>query len=533
MPKEHHLKATGNGSLANAIHQHGGFKKFATTHSYRTFRKPNGFYKEFSVLSEHLVAWVRSFGIRGIMPTAQQLKESAPPRHDLVAAISTHGGFAAVAQRTGLRMSHDKKPDGFYDDIQNVAREVYSFIDRNNLTGVMPTASQLGSSGNSGLVNGICANGGFWSVAKFLGLSPNRKPPDYWTEQTVDQEVRDYLEQRQIDGMMPTDFELRETDRADLAVAIARHGGGMLAVAQRLGLGTRAPKPDRYWEDPETIRKELLDYIQDHGVPGSMPTQASLMNAGRADLAIAISRHGGGWTEMAESLNLQLTQLPKGHWSDIENVRSAILALNEWRGRQGVMPTKTDLDREGEFGLSGAISKLGGYPTVAAMFGLSAPTDSLSPRSREELVLAHELKLFFEVDLEDHTIHVADKTYDLDILIRAHRLAIEYDSYYWHKETDAEERDRRKTNALEADGWTVIRVREKPLSSIHDLSLIVEKGRHKEICNRVLLRIEQLLDRTTDSVRKYLLKSKLQNVEACETYISDLLRARQGDVTRD
>ena len=68
--------------------------------------------------------------------------------------------------------------------------------------------------------------------------------------------------------------------------------------------------------------------------------------------------------------------MPKDFWNHIENVKSSILALNERRGRPGEMPTKTDLDLAGEFSLGAAIEKLGGYPAVAAMFGLSAGTIS-------------------------------------------------------------------------------------------------------------------------------------------------------------
>jgi len=51
MPKENKLKSTGCGSLANAIHQHGGFKKFASEHGYQTLRKPNDYYKQVEVLN--------------------------------------------------------------------------------------------------------------------------------------------------------------------------------------------------------------------------------------------------------------------------------------------------------------------------------------------------------------------------------------------------------------------------------------------------------------------------------------------------
>ena len=106
-------------------------------------------------------------------------------------------------------------------------------------------------------------------------------------------------------------------------------------------------KPDGYWNDAEAIERELLEFVWDYGTQGRMPTQASLMKAGRADLTIAISRYGGGWSKVAKELGLELTQMPKDFWNDIENVKSSILALNERRGRPGEMPTKTDLDLAG------------------------------------------------------------------------------------------------------------------------------------------------------------------------------------------
>jgi hypothetical protein len=285
-------------------------------------------------------------------------------------------------------MSHDKKADGYYDDPANLAREVYAAVDENGLPGVMPTPAQLTAMGKSGLVAAICARGGFWFVVESLGLAPNRRQKGYWTEQTVDAEVMAHVERAQLGQWMPTDFELREAGRNDLAVAIARYGGGMRKVAAHLGLATKVRKGRRHWAGEGVIARELLEFISEHGTPGRMPTQAALITAGRCDLSIAIARLGGGWTQVAGQLGLELTQMPKDHWSDIANVKSAVLAFNERRGRTGEMSTKTDLDLAGEFGLGNAIEKLGGYPAVAAMFGRSSARITLWPRSREELILS-------------------------------------------------------------------------------------------------------------------------------------------------
>jgi hypothetical protein len=118
------------------------------------------------------------------------------------------------------------------------------------------------------------------------------------------------------------------------------------------------------------------------------------------------------------------------------------------------MPTKTDLDLAGEFSLGAAIEKLGGYPTVAAMFGLSAGRISLWPRSREELILAHELMLLLPIELDDHKVSADGKTQDVDIVLRSLNITIEYDSYWWHE--NIIDRDVRKTRCLEEAGWKVI-----------------------------------------------------------------------------
>jgi hypothetical protein len=390
------------------------------------------------------------------MPTAHQLKTADPRRNDLVIAITRHAGVLKVAERLVLKMTHDTKPDGYYNDMANVAREVYA-----------------------------------------------------------------------IEGMMPTDYELRAAERADLSVAISRYGGGVNAVAQRLGLATKASKPDRYWND-HTIASELLDFVRDHGTHGLMPTQAALCGSGRNDLAVAIIRTGGGWTKVAEALNLKLTQMPKNHWNNLENVRSAILALNHRRGRPGEMPTKTDLDLAGEFSLGAAVEALDGYPAVAAMLGLAAGRMSLWPRSREELLLAHELMTFVELDLDDHKISAGERMRDVDIVIRPLKLIVEYDSYCWHKDITFE--DTAKTHSLLQAGWNVLRVREEPLGRILPSDVLVRKGQYKEICNRVLLAIQDMHSVRLEGVDTYLLQKEFCNITACELYIADYLRTRRGEV---
>ena len=397
--------------------------------------------------------------------------------------------------------------------------------------GIMPTASELEGSKRSGLARAVALHGGFPRVAGRLGLTSHRQPPGYGSEETVDAAVRGHLVDIAGAVVMPTDYELRASGRADLSVAISRHGGGYPAVARRLGLHSSAPKPDGYWNDASVVDEGLMGFIIAHGTPGHMPTQRALSQAGRADLANAIARVGGGWSGVAGRLGLQLVEKPKNYWNDRDNVRAAILSFNGWRGRPGEMPTKIDLDSAREFGLGRAIEKLGGYPAVAAMFGLSTAGLDLGRTSRFEIILAHELMAFFDIDPADHKLRAGGKSYEPDIIIGCRRIIVEYDSFYWHWDPVVIERDKRKTEGLQRAGWRVIRVREEPLTGLGPLDVSVEKGRYKEACNRVLLRIQEILEAEIDGLDDYLASDDLRNLARSEEFIANLLRTRRGLAT--
>ena len=106
---------------------------------------------------------------------------------------------------------------------------------------------------------------------------------------------------------------------------------------------------------------------------------------------------------------------------------------------RGEMPMKHDLDFAEDFSLCKAIDSFGGYPAVAERLGLVAGRISLWPRSRDELIIAHELMLFVDIDLDDRKIESAIRIHDTDIVIRSLKVVIEYDSHYYHKDQEAVE----------------------------------------------------------------------------------------------
>jgi hypothetical protein len=90
------------------------------------------------------------------------------------------------------------------------------------------------------------------------------------------------------------------------------------------------------------------------------------------------------------------------------------------------------------------------------------PQCTLWGTSVEEIRLRHEL-LAAGVPIDiTHEVHhpVTGRALMCDMAVPDWRIVIEFDGHRFHKFPDSHEKDRRKTEALEAAGWTVIRVRE-------------------------------------------------------------------------
>ena len=105
--------------------------------------------------------------------------------------------------------------------------------------------------------------------------------------------------------------------------------------------------------------------------------------------------------------------------------------------------------------------------------------------SRNELRIFSELKYLFPDTLLKEKI---DKV-ECDIFIPSVCVGIEYDGFYWHKESH--ERDLRKNHFLEEKKIKLIRVREVGLEKIKDWDIIFDskKDKLKKIINQLALEI--------------------------------------------
>ncbi len=381
MPTQKDLARANLSSLTNAINHHGGIYAVAQQLELRLShaQHPDGYWDNFVNIERELLAFVSEYGTPGVMPSRNDLRQAG--LHDLNGALKKHGGTSAVARR--LNLQPKIKPIGHWDDITNIEKALSAYIDEYGTSGVMPTLSELQKAGQNSLVNAITQkHGGMACVADRLGLqlSSTAKPPSYWDNIThIELAIREFNEARGMPGVMPTGGELKKAGRSDLASAITNHGG-FPALAYQFGLHyTYTAKPDRYWDDFTNVKQEILDFNQNQGTLGRMPTTIELRNAKEHSLAAAINVHGG-FPAVAERLGLIATTKPNGYWDDFANVERELLAFIQEQGTPGVMPTRTELKQAGRIDLDGALNKHGGLFAVAERLSLELSYTRKRPR---------------------------------------------------------------------------------------------------------------------------------------------------------
>merc|ERR1712166_278578 len=162
---------------------------------------------------------------------------------------------------------------------------------------------------------------------------------------------------------MPTQAQLFAHGRSDLAGAITRHHDGFPAVADRLGLEmTQDHLPDQHWKDFEVVERALLLCIEQHGTPGTMPTEAQLKTSGRADIAEGIKKYHNGIKAVTAALGLRPGSNPPSvkpgtYWLKWENVLAEMPAVSKACGVPEQMPTQNQLLASGYSSLYSAIAK--------------------------------------------------------------------------------------------------------------------------------------------------------------------------------
>lgn len=197
-------------------------------------------------------------------------------------------------------------------------------------------------------------------------------------------------------------------------------------------------RPYGYWKHRENILAELKEYVKQHKNEPVMPTQSELLASGRSDLAGAIHRYGP-WKMMADEAGLVLSSIAKPrslnlvycttlkserlrpymYWRDFENLRAELkIFLSEFCDQKDeeceyMLPTAVELEAAGRSDLVRAITKHGGWESVAARLNIRA-----THRTSEHWSHFENIEEAVRKVMEERADEVAEGTMPSSLLLR-------------------------------------------------------------------------------------------------------------------
>lgn len=299
----------------------------------------------------------------------------------------------------------ERKPHGFWNDLDNVQRELEAVNAALGRRGrrQMPRLAEMKALGRGDLIAALAKYGGSKKVAAMLRWGPIRKSTkhlpsslrtqsklpytgvrrkvprrisNFWSDLNMLQtEVTSFAKKHRVEtGIMPTQALFKQHKRADLLSAITRHGG-LRAVAASMNLRCARYRATLRF-DFKTFSEQVCKFSDKH-CPGKMPTAAELIKNGASSIANAVAVHGG-YPTVANRLKLQLrnteSQGARTLWSRQRLGAELRAFTREYYPELALgnhMPTERQLRKEGRNDLSYAISKFGLKKDVMRLLGFT------------------------------------------------------------------------------------------------------------------------------------------------------------------
>ena len=205
-------------------------------------RKPCGYWNEKTVLAEAK----KEIELYGDLPSYPKLMKNN--RGDLANAISRRGGFKKFRELLGI-----KKEDNYWTE-ENTLAEARKVVDER---GYLPSQQELGKMKKNNLANAIRIHGGFHKIRGKLNLKEKIKISGYWNEENILNETKKFVKEY---GDLPSQQELKKLKKGDLADAINRYIG-FSKIREKLGL--KGTNPNGYWNEENTLAeaKQVLDEL--------------------------------------------------------------------------------------------------------------------------------------------------------------------------------------------------------------------------------------------------------------------------------
>lgn len=240
-------------------------------------------------------------------PSYTELSKNSP----LLIAVAKTGGLNAWRARLGIKFI--KSPNGYWDNEENIRKEVERVIRQNNLKD-FPTKAQLAALGEGSLLSAL--SGKFPSWRRKTGYPQIVRDKTYWTNpENIITEANNFLSISKLENL-PHSGALSRLGYSSLAHAIYRHyPGGITKLREDLKLPNPNEKPRGHWTN-EAIEKEMTRLIQEHGLEGVPGNEWFKTNNRVGLLSTIYQKYPQGREGLAKALGVKLieAQKGKGYW---------------------------------------------------------------------------------------------------------------------------------------------------------------------------------------------------------------------------
>ena len=199
----------------------------------------------------------------------------------------------------------------------------------------------------------------------------DKKSPGFWKDpENLRKELFPLIKKF---GRLPTISELREIGRNDLEGAIVNVYGSYWKVAKLIGLKTDGMiKPQKYWQNIENIKLELLPVIREYGY---LPSQTVLMKKGMKNVVAAIEVYHKSFDEFAKLLGVKYIpeKRTNGYWLNPQNIKLELESIITNLGR---FPSAKDIYNLELSGLlKGILTLYGSLRNAAVQLELEIPNN--------------------------------------------------------------------------------------------------------------------------------------------------------------
>ncbi len=161
-----------------------------------------------------------------------------------------------------------------------------------------------------------------------------------------------------------------------------------------------------------------------------------------------------------------------------------------------------------------------GHEWKAKVVSRTGPKGTGCPRcskriSSFEIRILSELESFFKNIKPIYKLKGAE----IDLLLEDHKIGIEYDGWYYHKNRFQE--DKVKNNFLKKNNIDLIRLREKPLKKVSNKDILIKQNDLKKSdLNKLLKQIIQITKIKNKKIFQYINKKKFQSEAKYRKYLS-------------